>query len=946
MYRLLMADCSLFGTGSWSHDAYVATANATMFSKWRRRTETDSTIGSRTGSVGQIGEIARRKFARGVDCNVKVLIRGDSKTGKSALFARLQALPFPADHVVTPQIQVANISWKYKVTSDVVKVEVWDVVDHGTPTTAAATTPTGKTALPLPEAAAGVCLDASFVDVYKGTHGVIFLFDMTKKWTFQYIERELPKVPPQIGVLILGNFRDKASERVIDADEVQALVSGLSRPPDAAEIVYGESCIAQDFGLHFVNRFLNIPYLLVHKRRLLDQLEKNKLELAAASQELEIFGLNSTEQDYDAFIEQRRKRAEAQAESQHESQAASPEPEPEPVAEGRFAKLKAAAFKRLSVTPTTSAGPSPKLPRTASRPATHGPASDKPVDVDNFVPDDDLDDDFFGDTKTPQQSQPTTPAPAPMESSDDDDGDAFNPMVAGDASDFDDDDFQPSSDSEDDQPVKAQPAKKDKQSTQKAAPDDDDDDDDFDNSTDSIATTSGPVQHKRARLTHSSGDVVASSSATSPRTDSGFPATTTTTATTATASTDYTRPPEGCLPTSSLRLDRRVTTDVSKQRVCTSAHAAGSPKELEKTMRVLECKAATAAAAPLRPIATGPSVHQLHLQRLQQLQQLQQRFTPQQPGPGTRLPVDPVSAALLYQLQQQQHSSQISHQHQMQLHQQIQQQQSSNQGHIKAEPVWQPSEPPRLLQPPTSEESCAKTGAKGQGQSKELPPDKLESFRAANRMAAQRHRERAKIRNNELRTRLEYENRRSHQLRLDLYGLHSLLPALRARVLADPRVYEMKRLGRLQVGVAQPQHAALAGMFPLLTGLAPTMTTTATATASGATSSIEAMLAAHNRAINSAAAASASPAPTASLLVNPMPLDAAAVAKLQLQQPLIANTGSVAGGGIPGFGAAPVYPPAQQQQQIYRMHYDLHQQQQRALINVLAAYATPPPKAP
>lgn len=37
-------------------------------------------------------------------------------------------------------------------------------------------------------------LDASFLDVYKGAHAVIFVFDITKKWTYQYVERELPKV--------------------------------------------------------------------------------------------------------------------------------------------------------------------------------------------------------------------------------------------------------------------------------------------------------------------------------------------------------------------------------------------------------------------------------------------------------------------------------------------------------------------------------------------------------------------------------------------------------------------------------------------------------------------------------------------------------------------------------------------------------------------------------
>lgn len=37
-------------------------------------------------------------------------------------------------------------------------------------------------------------LDAEFVDVYKGAHGVVFLFDVTKQWTFDYVRREIGKV--------------------------------------------------------------------------------------------------------------------------------------------------------------------------------------------------------------------------------------------------------------------------------------------------------------------------------------------------------------------------------------------------------------------------------------------------------------------------------------------------------------------------------------------------------------------------------------------------------------------------------------------------------------------------------------------------------------------------------------------------------------------------------
>jgi hypothetical protein len=72
-------------------------------------------------------------------------------------------------------------------------VEVWDVVDKGKKRKK-------MEGLKLAdgEEVMEPALDAEFVDVYKGTHGVVFLFDVTKMWTFEYVDRELAKVPAHI----------------------------------------------------------------------------------------------------------------------------------------------------------------------------------------------------------------------------------------------------------------------------------------------------------------------------------------------------------------------------------------------------------------------------------------------------------------------------------------------------------------------------------------------------------------------------------------------------------------------------------------------------------------------------------------------------------------------------------------------------------------------------
>lgn len=207
---------------------------------------------------------------------VKVVIKGDRNVGKSCLLERLQGKAFIEQYTPTEQIQVASIQWSFKATDDVVKVEVWDVVDRGK-------SKQKSTNLKLTTAGAGAepdipVLDAEFLDVYKGTHCVVMVMDITKAWTFDYVCRELPKVPTDIPVLLLGNHCDMGHHRVITAEQVHGFVETASQERKA-EIVYGDSSMRNGFGLRLLHKFFGIPFLYLQKSALEASLRKNAQDL-------------------------------------------------------------------------------------------------------------------------------------------------------------------------------------------------------------------------------------------------------------------------------------------------------------------------------------------------------------------------------------------------------------------------------------------------------------------------------------------------------------------------------------------------------------------------------------------------------------------------------------------------------------------------------------------
>jgi GTPase SAR1 family protein len=160
---------------------------------------------------------------------VKLVIRGECNTGKSVLWSRLQGSPFIEDYVPSDEIRVATINWTSRVCEEaIIKVEVWDVVDKSRKKRRPINSSL-KLANSINMPVTEVSLDAEFLDVYKSTAGVLFIYDITKPWTWDYIEREISKVPAHIPILIIGNQLDMGHHRKVSPDKCLSFIEHLDR---------------------------------------------------------------------------------------------------------------------------------------------------------------------------------------------------------------------------------------------------------------------------------------------------------------------------------------------------------------------------------------------------------------------------------------------------------------------------------------------------------------------------------------------------------------------------------------------------------------------------------------------------------------------------------------------------------------------------------------------
>jgi len=213
--------------------------------------------------------------------NMKVVIRGDRETGKSVLLRRLEGLDFLEEHYSTSQIQSAHVSWFYKVTDEMVKLEVWDVVDKGRLPPMPEYSDRGNLNVDiLPQQAAA---DASTVDVYSQTHAVIFMVDPCRRWTLKYVAEKLVEIPSHIvDILVIVGFKDVSERHVLTSLEIAEFIAALPRP-----VRWIEASLKNAFGLRELYTFFNIPFLRMKKRLIQERLLQTQQDLQNAELEVD-----------------------------------------------------------------------------------------------------------------------------------------------------------------------------------------------------------------------------------------------------------------------------------------------------------------------------------------------------------------------------------------------------------------------------------------------------------------------------------------------------------------------------------------------------------------------------------------------------------------------------------------------------------------------------------
>ena len=132
----------------------------------------------------------------------KILLLGDSSVGKTCILTRYSDNTFQEDHMATIGLdfKVKNVNLDGKI----VKVQIWDTAGQDR-------------------------FKSVTKNYYKGAHGIILIYDVTNKKTFDNVKNWVDiikeEVSEKVTVILVGNKIDNFDNRKVSTEEGQAIAN-------------------------------------------------------------------------------------------------------------------------------------------------------------------------------------------------------------------------------------------------------------------------------------------------------------------------------------------------------------------------------------------------------------------------------------------------------------------------------------------------------------------------------------------------------------------------------------------------------------------------------------------------------------------------------------------------------------------------------------------------
>ena len=201
----------------------------------------------------------QRQYTHGI----LIAIRGQRCTGKSTLVNRMKGGRFVEEYNPTKYLQATEIPYQPEdLSTDILSVKVLDVVE--------------KALVPEDIIEKSAYPDATTIDTYKRSDGIVILIDSRHRDTVEVAARIINEAPKEIPIIVFSNFQD--------LEEVSPVLPELLRPL-LGRFTYIPGSLKSNLGLIELSKWLMIPYMYSKKRQYLDLYNKMSYDLENALKE-------------------------------------------------------------------------------------------------------------------------------------------------------------------------------------------------------------------------------------------------------------------------------------------------------------------------------------------------------------------------------------------------------------------------------------------------------------------------------------------------------------------------------------------------------------------------------------------------------------------------------------------------------------------------------------